>query len=247
MSEAGGIEVDMRRFGMHRGVDRTGVSGTGHIADGVVFDDGTVVVRWKTTTPGTTIFESIAHAQAVHGHDGLTKFIFHDDNESEEKKLELVWLCCMCFSDMDVPLNHCFQCGSGGSRVAMDRAQLQQIQRHDQDRLNANRELQKELIPLRRIAIAVVGGLELGLSVSRRTSSGGHVMSVVSGDVSYGIHSAADTLDDDAVLRAFGADARIDPDRSTRVADRMDKIHQARAVRFMTGVFDETERGKRRE
>jgi hypothetical protein len=35
---------------------------------GVVFDDGTVVIRWLTQARSTSVWSSFAEAMAVHGH-----------------------------------------------------------------------------------------------------------------------------------------------------------------------------------
>jgi len=66
----------MRTFHLNRAVDETGVSGTGRVAQGVVFDDGTCVLRWLTETPGTTVFADIDALMAVHGHDGKTEVVY---------------------------------------------------------------------------------------------------------------------------------------------------------------------------
>lgn len=71
----------MRRFYLSRVVDVSGVSGTGIVAKGVVFDDGFCVIRWLGATPSTVCWESIDHARHVHGHGGATEFIFIDDEE----------------------------------------------------------------------------------------------------------------------------------------------------------------------
>jgi hypothetical protein len=63
----------MKPFELYRHEDETGVSGTGHIASGVEFDDGTCVLRWRTETPGTTIYASVEHMLRVHGHNGKTE------------------------------------------------------------------------------------------------------------------------------------------------------------------------------
>lgn len=65
---------ETRRFEMHRIEDPTGVSGTGHVADGIEFADGTVAVRWRTEFRSTTFFDSIADLKAVSGHGGKTIF-----------------------------------------------------------------------------------------------------------------------------------------------------------------------------
>jgi hypothetical protein len=70
----------MRRFQLVRDLDVTGVSGTGIVAEGVVFTDGTTVVRWlKTGTarpdvvePTTVIHPDVANVLALHGHGGST-------------------------------------------------------------------------------------------------------------------------------------------------------------------------------
>jgi hypothetical protein len=68
----------MRRFYLDRTVDETGVSGTGIVAEGVVFRDGTVALRWRTATSSTTIFGSLLDVERVHGHAGKTKIVFID-------------------------------------------------------------------------------------------------------------------------------------------------------------------------
>lgn len=74
-----------RAFTINRDVDVTGISGTGHVADGVQFPDGTVVVRWRDlggpaaergVRPTTVVFESIDAVQALHGHNGATVIVW---------------------------------------------------------------------------------------------------------------------------------------------------------------------------
>lgn len=201
----------MRRFMMLRQVDETGVSGTGHIADGVVFEDGTVVVRWRTATPGTTTFASLEHAKAVHGHDGATRFEFHDHD------LPIVWLCCMCFSDMDLPVNHCFQCGSGGSAVPMSKTYLEAIQTHDKHRLESIDKCLKELGALRRVAIDTYGPTALGLAVRRfRGAPGEEFVSIERGNISFGVRPEPGESDE-AFLRRAGECCTLDPDHVRRL------------------------------
>jgi hypothetical protein len=68
----------MRLFELHRDVDVTGVSGTGVVASGVEFDDGTTVIRWKGETPSTVVWTDLADAEAIHGHVGSTRFVWLD-------------------------------------------------------------------------------------------------------------------------------------------------------------------------
>ncbi len=68
----------MRPFHLYRRVDETGVSGTGIVAEGVMFGDGTVAMRW--CVPGkpksTTVYATIDDVRAIHGHDGLTTVLW---------------------------------------------------------------------------------------------------------------------------------------------------------------------------
>lgn len=68
----------MRRFELHRVEDKTGVSGTGIIAEGVVFGDGTATLRWKTQFRSTGFYASMAELEAIHGHGGTTKTVWLD-------------------------------------------------------------------------------------------------------------------------------------------------------------------------
>ncbi len=71
----------MRPFRLVRDVDATGVSGTGEVAQGVLFDDGTVALRWSGKWPTSVVFHEagIEGVLAVHGHNGLTRVAFDDD------------------------------------------------------------------------------------------------------------------------------------------------------------------------
>lgn len=65
----------MKRFVLKRIVDETGVSGTGVVAEGVKFSDGTVCLRWLTKQrPSSLVFyeTGIASVEEIHGHGGST-------------------------------------------------------------------------------------------------------------------------------------------------------------------------------
>lgn len=68
----------MRRFELHRIEDKTGISGTGRIAEGVLFSDGRCVMRWLTQYRSMGVYDSIQDLEAIHGHGGTTKFVFID-------------------------------------------------------------------------------------------------------------------------------------------------------------------------
>lgn len=71
----------MRRFILQRNVDISGISGTGVVAEGVEFSDGTVAVRWPDHGGSTAAWPSIDGVVAVHGHSGATEVRFLDGEE----------------------------------------------------------------------------------------------------------------------------------------------------------------------
>lgn len=71
-------ESASRRFKLLRDVDVSGVSGVGHVADGVVFPDGTTVVRWRGNTASTVVWDSPEDVVAIHGHSGSTLLVWVD-------------------------------------------------------------------------------------------------------------------------------------------------------------------------
>jgi|GEM_PF-727292 len=68
-----------RLFELYRIEDETGVSGTGVVAHGAVFEDGTVAMRWLTKHRSTTLFDSLDEVREIHGHGGKTEIRFLDD------------------------------------------------------------------------------------------------------------------------------------------------------------------------
>jgi hypothetical protein len=68
----------MRLFELHRDHDVSGVSGTGVVAEGVEFSDGTCVVRWVTERGSTVVWRSIDDVEAIHGHGGATRVVWID-------------------------------------------------------------------------------------------------------------------------------------------------------------------------
>lgn len=70
----------MRRFQLERDVDVSGISGTGVVAEGVEFSDGTVVIRWTVGEHrSTVVWPDIAGPEAIHGHGGATRIVWADD------------------------------------------------------------------------------------------------------------------------------------------------------------------------
>lgn len=68
-----------RSFALHRDHDISGVSGTGQIAWGTEFPDGTVVLRWAVPgVPATTaVHESLESVEQIHLHNGATKIVWY--------------------------------------------------------------------------------------------------------------------------------------------------------------------------
>ena len=68
----------MRTFNLQRDDDETGISGTGVVAQGIEFDDGTVAMRWLTSTASFGLYDNIEELVIIHGHEGRTYPVFHD-------------------------------------------------------------------------------------------------------------------------------------------------------------------------
>lgn len=70
-------------FDLVRTADPTGISGTGPVAEGVQFSDGTVALRWlapyiseanreRGVRPTTVLHDDVTSVLALHGHNGAT-------------------------------------------------------------------------------------------------------------------------------------------------------------------------------
>lgn len=68
----------MRMFVLQRDEDETGVSGTGVVAEGVEFTDGSCVMRWRATFTSTAVYDNIKVLETIHGHNGKTKIVWRD-------------------------------------------------------------------------------------------------------------------------------------------------------------------------
>lgn len=72
-----------RRFELYRHTDVSNVSGTGVVAEGCEFTDGSVALRWLGLHPSTAVWPSVAEVLAVHGHQGATEIRWIDDRPIE--------------------------------------------------------------------------------------------------------------------------------------------------------------------
>lgn len=65
-----------RMFDLIRSRDVSGKSGEGAVAEGFVFEDGTVAMRWRSNRASTNIYASVDDVIEVHGHGGSTELVF---------------------------------------------------------------------------------------------------------------------------------------------------------------------------
>ncbi len=71
-----GILMTAQPFVLRRDRDVTGVSGTGVVADGVLFPaagKSIAVVRWRGERGSTVVWDNLTHLREIHGHDGATR------------------------------------------------------------------------------------------------------------------------------------------------------------------------------
>ena len=69
----------MKIFYLNRTEDESGISGTGRVAQGFIFDNGKVCVTWLSEHPSVTIYDSIGEVRAIHGHAGKTEIVMEPD------------------------------------------------------------------------------------------------------------------------------------------------------------------------
>lgn len=62
-----------KTFVLYRIEDCSGVSGTGIVAQGVEFGDGSVAMRWMSEHRSTAVYDDINTLLTIHGHDGKTE------------------------------------------------------------------------------------------------------------------------------------------------------------------------------
>jgi hypothetical protein len=80
----------MRSFLLRRTHDVSGVSGTGDVAEGIEFSDGTVALRWLSASPTSVVFHDrgVASVRMVHGHGGATQVVW-TGNEAARREADL--------------------------------------------------------------------------------------------------------------------------------------------------------------
>ncbi|QBI53462.1 hypothetical protein [Streptomonospora litoralis] len=75
-----------RRFALQRDHDVTGVSGTGIVADGICWPDGTAAVRWRGDRPSTVHWDhGMDSVETIHGHGGHTRIRWLDSDPGTDE------------------------------------------------------------------------------------------------------------------------------------------------------------------
>ncbi len=78
----------MKLFQLHRKEDKSGISGTGLIANGVIYPNGKVSMCWTGELSSIVIYDNIDIVEKIHGHNGCTEicYIFLDKNYKDKKE-----------------------------------------------------------------------------------------------------------------------------------------------------------------
>jgi len=67
-----------RRFVLDRKKDATGTSGTGIVAEGVLFSNGKVALTWFSHYGAVNVYDSVEVVRVLHGHQGRTRIVWTD-------------------------------------------------------------------------------------------------------------------------------------------------------------------------
>ena len=92
----------MQQFILYRKVDFTGLSGTGIVADGVIFNNNKVAMCWRGSLSSIVIHDSIENVEKLHGHGGHTEIVYFVDEPCK--------LCYERFEGLIDPHNNYFCC-----------------------------------------------------------------------------------------------------------------------------------------
>ena len=76
----------VRTFKLYRYQDMSGVSGTGLVAEGIVFKTGKTVICWSRSPYSVTVFDSLDEMIQVHGHHGKTEIRWEDSQRNNAFK-----------------------------------------------------------------------------------------------------------------------------------------------------------------
>lgn len=73
------VTAKARTFALLRDTDETGISGTGRVAEGVLFSNGRVALTWLTKHTSVSVYDSMDAVEAIHGHGGKTRVVFDEE------------------------------------------------------------------------------------------------------------------------------------------------------------------------
>lgn len=77
----------MKTFYLMRFEDVHGNSGTGVVAEGIIFDSGMCAMTWLSDIPTVTNFRRIQDVTKLHGHDGKSVVVI-EGNRRQKKQFE---------------------------------------------------------------------------------------------------------------------------------------------------------------
>lgn len=80
----------MKTFYLVRHIDVNGLSGTGVVAEGIIFDSKMCAMTWLTKYPTVTVFPNVSTVKNLHGHEGATEVIIEGKSKKFEKCKELL-------------------------------------------------------------------------------------------------------------------------------------------------------------
>lgn len=69
---------NMKRFVLRRHEDVSGTSGTGVVAEGVQFSNGSISLHWISQYESVEQVANIAVVEEIHGHGGKTEIVWID-------------------------------------------------------------------------------------------------------------------------------------------------------------------------
>lgn len=75
----------MRRFQLIRDVDIGGFSGTGIIAEGVLFSTGKAALQWLTKYKSLGLYDDFGQLVNIHGHGGATRVVWLDEEKGPSR------------------------------------------------------------------------------------------------------------------------------------------------------------------
>jgi hypothetical protein len=75
----------MKLFYLLRHEDVNGNSGTGVVAEGVIFDNGQAAMTWLSEFNTVTVFAKVSDIKKLHGHDGRTEVVIENVKKDAKK------------------------------------------------------------------------------------------------------------------------------------------------------------------